>query len=117
MDSRFFLVLTVEPAELALRPSSSAPYTAFSLRVEPAAFGSTAWVVGLVSSTIFVGSGTLVVGVGAGAEATLVDLRGAVFEAVRSDATGSREGSPSTSRVETAFLPSAAAGRSEGSFP
>ena len=68
MDPRFFLDLAVEPAvELALRPSSSAPYVTFSLIVDAASLVSAAWLAGLVSSTVFVGSGTLAAGVGSGA--------------------------------------------------
>jgi hypothetical protein len=121
MDPRFFLDLTVEPGvELALRPSSSAPYETFSLSVEPASLVSGAWLAGLISSTILVGSGTLAADVGSGAGGALVvvrvaetagvgpglvaaGLRGAVSGAVgagettlRSVSTGNSEGKPST---------------------
>ena len=78
MDPRFFLDLRVDPGvELALRPSSSAPYTTFSLSVEAASLVSGAWLAGLVSSTVFVGSGALAAGVGLGAGGTLVVVGGA----------------------------------------
>jgi len=119
MDPRFFLVLIVEPGvELALRPSSSAPYATFSLSVEEASLGSGAGVAGLVSSTAFVGSGTLAAVVGSGPGAGLVvvggietisvgsgavavGLGGAVSFAVGettlcSDDTGNSDGRPST---------------------
>jgi hypothetical protein len=106
MDPRFFLI--VEPAvELALRPSSSAPYT---LSVEAASLGLGEWAAGLgagvvaVVAAVAAGSGR-VVSVAVGKTSLL------------SDPAGNSEGRPSAGRGETAFVPSAAAGRSEGRFP
>lgn len=134
MDPRFLIVDS--GLELALRPSSSAPYATFSLSVEAASLRSGLPVAGF---TVFVGSGTLAavagsgtgtgfvavggtetIGIGSGVVA--VGLGGAVSFAVGettlgSDSTGISDGRPSTGGVETAFLPSAAAGRSEGNFP
>ncbi len=115
MDPRFFLDLRVEPAvELALRPSSSAPYAAFSLSVEAASLVSGAWLAGLVSSTVFVGFGTLAAGVGSGAGGTLLGVGGAALEAA-AGLRGALAGA--VGAVEETTLRSVSAGNSEGRPP
>jgi hypothetical protein len=74
---------------------------------------------GAVSGAV---GGTEVVGVGSGIAAVVAGVVSISVAAVggtslRSYATGNSEGRPSAGRIEAAALPSAAAGRSEGSFP